>query len=220
MRYEIAWDLAWSYVPALLYGAVLTVRLAGLAIAGGLLIGVIGVNARLSDARWLRAATGLYVEVIRNTPLLVQLYFVYHALPRLGVRLDSFDAALTALALYCGAYVIEILRSGIQAVDAGQIEAATSAGLTRASVFRHVVLPQAVRIALPALAGQFISMLKLSSLASVIGAVELTYLVNDAVALTYRSFELYAMAGIVYLVMTLASAALLRLVEERLRVAA
>jgi His/Glu/Gln/Arg/opine family amino acid ABC transporter permease subunit len=219
VQYEIAWDLVWSSLPVLLHGAVLTLRLAGLGIVAGVLIGVVGVNARLSRIPWLRAATRAYVEIVRNTPILVQLYFVYHALPRMGIRLDSFESALAALALYCGAYVIEILRSGIEAVDRGQVEAATSSGLTPAATFRFVVLPQATRIALPALTGQFISMLKLSSLASVIGAVELTYLVNDAVAFTYRSFELYAMAGIVYLVMTLASAGLLRLVEARLRVA-
>ncbi len=218
MKYEISWQIVVSYAPSLLRGAVLTVELAGLSILLGLVIGVIGVLAYLSPVRPVRWVVRGYVEAVRNTPILVQLYFVYHGLPRAGIRFDSFSTALLALSLYCGAYVVEILRAGIEAVERGQVEAARASGLAEYHVFRHVILPQAMRISLPALSSQVISMLKLSSLASVIGAVEMTYLVNDAVALTYRSFELYAMAGLAYLGMTLATAALFRRLEVRLRV--
>ena len=143
--------------------------------------------------RWIMRA---YVEVMRNTPMLVQLYFIFYGLPILGIRLNSFVTALVALSIYCGAYVLEILRAGIEGVGRGQVDAARALGLPEVVVFRNVVLPQALRASLPAIGGQVIVMLKLSSLASVIGAVELTYEVVDIVAATYRSFELYAMAGL------------------------
>ncbi|MGH7342122.1 MAG: amino acid ABC transporter permease [Candidatus Rokuibacteriota bacterium] len=218
MRYEFSWEVIASSAPLLLVGVVATLELAGSSVAIGLPIGILGAAARVSRVRALRRIVGAYVEVIRNTPMLVQLYFIFYGLPRLGVRFDSDLTALLALSLYCGAYVVEIVRAGIEAVDRGQIEAARALGLGEASVFGRVVLPQAMRTALPAIGGQVIVMLKLSSLASVIGAEELTYVVVDVVAQTYRSFELYAMAGLVYLGLTLGVAALFRAVEARLRV--
>lgn len=218
MQYEISWEVVASSVPLLARGVVATLELAAASVAIGLAIGVLGAAARVSCVGALRRITAAYVEVIRNTPMLVQLYFIFYGLPRLGVRFDSDLTALIALSLYCGAYVVEIVRAGIEAVDRGQIEAARALGLGEGSVFGRVVLPQALRTGLPAIGGQVIVMLKLSSLASVIGAVELTYLVVDVVAQTYRSFELYAMAGLVYLALTLGVAALVRVIEARVRV--
>jgi polar amino acid transport system permease protein len=220
VKYEISWDVVVAYGPALARGVLLTIQLAGLSVLLGMALGVATVLVRRSRPAPLRWIARGYVEAIRNTPLLIQLYFVYQGLPRIGVRLDSFLAAVLALALYCGAYVSEILRAGIEAVDWGQFEAGRAHGLSELQLFRYVVAPQALRISLPALGSQCISMLKLSSLASVIGAVEFTYVVNDAVALTYRSFELYAVAGLIYLVMTLFTATLLRVLESRLQVPA
>jgi His/Glu/Gln/Arg/opine family amino acid ABC transporter permease subunit len=218
MKYAISWEIVVRSAPVLLKGALYTLEVAGLSILIGLGIGIAGAVVRLGPIVSLRRIAQAYVEIVRNTPILIQLYFIYHGLPRFGVRFNSFTAGLIALSVYCGAYVLEIIRAGVEAVDGGQIEAARASGLSEGSIFRHVVLPQSVRIALPALGGQFISLLKVSSLASVIGTVELTYVANDIVALTYRSFELYAMAGLLYLVMTLVTAGLLRLLEERIRV--
>lgn len=217
MEYEIAWDVVASSLPLLAKGALDTVKFAALSVLIGLVIGVGGVAARVGSIPALSWATRVYVEVVRNTPMLVQLYFIYYGLPRLGVRFDSNLTALIALSLYCGAYVLEIMRAGVEAVGRGQIDAARALGLSERVVFTSVVLPQAFRTSFPALGGQVISMVKLSSLASVIGAVELTYYVVDVVAQTYRSFELYALAGLLYLGLTLTIAGIFRAIEARLR---
>jgi polar amino acid transport system permease protein len=217
MRYDIAWDLVASSIPLLAKGVVATLEFTALSVSVGLIIGVVGAAARVGSIALLRWIAGAYVEIVRNTPMLVQLYFVFYGLPRLGIRLDSNITALIALTLYCGAYMIEIVRAGVEAVGEGQITAARALGLSEAAVFRHIVLPQAFRISLPALGGQVIVMIKLSSLASVVGAMELTYQVVDIVAQTYRSFELYAMAGLIYLGLTLAIAGVFRMIETRLR---
>ena len=217
MRYEISWELVASSIPILAKGVVATLEFAALSVLIGLVIGIAGAAARVGSIAALSWIARAYVEAIRNTPMLVQLYFVFYGLPELGIRLDSNLTALIALSLYCGAYVLEIMRAGIEAVGEGQVAAARALGLSEAAVFRHVVLPQAFRISLPALGGQVIVMVKLSSLASVIGAVELTYYVVDIVAQTYRSFELYAMAGLIYLGLTLAVAGIFRTLEARLR---
>lgn len=218
MSYTVSWDIVRSSLPLLAGGMLDTLKFAGISVAAGLIIGIAGAAARVSPIVALRNATSAYVEAIRNTPMLVQLYFVFYGLPRLGIRLDSNATALVALSLYCGAYMIEILRANIEGVGRGQVEAARALGLSEAAVFTSVVLPQAMRSSLPALGGQVIVMIKISSLASVIGAVELTYRVVDIVAENYRSFELYAMAGLAYLAMTLITAALFRLLESRMRV--
>jgi len=217
MSYAISWEVVRSALPLLAVGVLDTLKLAGLSIAIGFAIGIAGAAARVSRIASLRGAMRAYVKVVRNTPMLVQLYFVFYGLPQLGIRLDSNATALATLSLYCGAYAIEILRANIEAVGRGQVEAARALGLSEVAVFGSVVLPQALRGAIPALGGQVIVMLKISSLASVIGATELTYRVVDIVAQTYRSFELYAMAGLAYLILTLAAAWLFRLVEARLR---
>jgi len=217
LSYEIAWDLVASSIPALLKGAVGTLELTALSVSIGLVVGISGAAARVGAIPALRSLTRAYVEIIRNTPMLVQLYFVYYGLPRLGLRLDSDLTALIALSLYCGAYVVEIIRAGIEAVPRGQVDAARALGLSEFSVFSRVVLPQALRTSFPALGGQVIVMLKISSLASVIGAVELTYFAIDLVAQTYRAFEFYALVGLIYLCLTLAVGAINRRIESRLR---
>jgi polar amino acid transport system permease protein len=218
MSYQISWEVIASSLPALASGVLGTLKLASLSVAVGFAIGIAGVIARIGRSRALDWATQAYVEVVRNTPMLVQLYFVFYGLPRLGVRLDSNVTALLALSVYCGAYMVEILRAGVEGVGRGQVEAARALGFNETAVFSYIVLPQALRIALPAIGGQVIVMIKMSALASVIGAVELTYRVVDIVAQTYRSFELYALAGLIYLALTLSVAGLLRFVEARLKV--
>jgi polar amino acid transport system permease protein len=217
MGYQISWEVIASSLPALGSGVLGTLKLASLSVALGFAIGIAGAVARIGPSRALDRATQAYVEIVRNTPMLVQLYFVFYGLPRLGIRLDSNATALLALTIYCGAYMVEIVRAGVEGVGRGQVEAARALGFNEVAVFLDVVLPQALRIALPAIAGQVIVMLKMSALASVIGAVELTYRVVDIVAQTYRSFELYALAGLIYLVLTVSVAGVFRVVEARLK---
>jgi polar amino acid transport system permease protein len=191
-------------------GALATLWMSVAALALGLVIAMACTYAAGSRSRTLRAVVRGYIEVIRNTPLLVQLFIVYFSLPSLGLRLDADEAAVLGLALNFGGYATEILRSGIEAVPRGQIEAATALGLRRMRVFRHVVLFPAIRVSYPGLAAQFILILLGSSVVSAISAEELTSTVNSLQSTTFRSFEFYFAATLIYLTM----AALTRLLLD------
>jgi len=203
-------------LPVLLQGALLTLEVSVLAIVIASLLGVVGAVMRLSKTPLLSAIGGAYVEIFRNTPLLVQIFFMFFGLARVGIRLSAFQAGLLALSLYTGAYNTEVFRAGLEAVPRGLHEAATALGLKPWQRFRFVVLPVAVRITLPALGNNFIALVKNSSLVSTIGIVELTFLARDLEAWTFRSFEIYALATIIYLVMVLFLSVGLRAVEVRL----
>lgn len=202
-------------LPALLRGALLTLQVSALAIALAAAVGVGVAAARtapLPPLRWLGAA---YVEVFRNTPLLVQIFFVFFGLPRVGLRLSPFQSGLLALSLYTAAYNAEVFRAGLEAVPRGLREAAAALGLSGWQRFRHVVLPVAVRISLPALGNNFVALVKNSSLVSAIGMVELTFVARDLEAWTFRSFEVYGMATLLYLALVLLLVWALRNVESR-----
>lgn len=202
-------------LPALLRGALLTLQVSALAIALAAAVGVGIAAARtapLAPLRWLGAA---YVEVFRNTPLLVQIFFVFFGLPRVGLRLSPFQSGLLALSLYTAAYNAEVFRAGLEAVPRGLREAAAALGLSSWQRFRHVVLPVAVRISLPALGNNFVALVKNSSLVSAIGMVELTFVARDLEAWTFRSFEVYGMATLLYLALVLLLVWALRNVESR-----
>lgn len=203
-------------LPVLLRGALLTIEVSLLAIALATVLGVAGAAARLSGARLLRLAGSAYVEVFRNTPLLVQIFFLFFGLPRVGIRLSAFHSGLLALALYTGAYNTEAFRAGLEAVPRGLREAAAALGLSAWQRFRYVVLPIAVRIALPALGNNFIALLKNSSLVSTIGMVELTFMARDLETWTFRSFDVYGLATLIYLGLVLVLSWLLRGAETRM----
>jgi ABC-type amino acid transport system permease subunit len=158
----------------------------------------------------------VYVEVFRNTPLLIQIFIVYFGLPQLGLRLSPFLSGLSALVLYAAAYNAEIFRAGLEAVPKGQHEAALSGGLSTAQVLRFVVVPQAVRIAFPALGNNLVSLVKNSSLVSTIGMVELMFVANDISFNNFRTFEIYGAAGVLYVVLVLVLTRLLRVAEARM----
>ena len=165
-----------------------------------------------APARWAVAA---YVEVIRNTPLLIQIFFVYFGLPLVLVKLPAFGSGLLALTLYSAAYNAEVFRAGLEAVPYGQREAARSAGLSGWQEMRYVVLPQAVRIAFPALGNNLVSLVKNSSLVSAIGMVELMFVANDISFNNFRSFEIYGAAMLYYVVIVLGLSRALALLERR-----
>lgn len=179
----------------------------GLSIAStllGLLIGVAGAAARLSRFRAARAVAFFYVELIRNTPFLVQAYVVYFGFPSLGLRLNAITAAVIAMSLYAGAYVTEIVRAGIESIDKGQVEAARALGLSPTQTFRHVVLKPALASVYPALTSQFILIMLASSVVSTISVPELTGAANDIQGLTFRSLEAFLVVAALYLVLTAA----------------
>ena len=215
MTYSFEWGAVWKSLPLLLEGAGLTVAISSAAM---LLAVVLGMAAALVSQRQglSRALVSGYVELFRNTPLLLQIFIVYFALPQVGIKLSPFLSGLSALVLYAAAYNTEILRSGVEAVPHGQVEAARSIGLTEVQTLRHVVVPQALRIALPALGNNLVSLVKNSSLVSTIGMVELMFVANDISFNNFRTFETYGAATVLYVVLVLALTQSLRLAERAL----
>lgn len=206
-------------MPALLAGARLTVELATIAVAIGLVIGSFVGIARVGHVRIVRLLAGAYVDFIRGTPLLVQLFLVYFGLPSLiGRPVPPFVAAIAAMGINSGAYVAEIVRAGIQAIDRGQTEAARSLGLTAAQTMRYVIFPQAIRRIIPPLGNEFIALLKDSSLVSVIALEELLRKGQVVITRTLRSFEVYTVIAILYLIMTLAISKLVSWSERKLKI--
>lgn len=204
MDYVFQFGVVWREIDVLLLGAWLTLRLSALAMVFGLIVGLAGALAKASRHRTLRVITHSYVEAIRNTPFLVQVLFVYLGLPSIGMRLTPDQAALLAMVINLGAYTTEIVRAGIKAVPAGQIQAGTALGLSRWQIFRFVVCLPALRAVFPALGSQFILVMLASSVVSVISAEELTAVADTIVARNFRSFEVYLIVTGLYLAMCLA----------------
>jgi polar amino acid transport system permease protein len=202
--YVFQFGAVWREFDALLFGAWLTVRLSALAMVFGLVVGVAGALATASRWRSLRALARVYVEAIRNTPFLVQVLLVYLGLPSIGLRLRPDQAALLAMVINLGAYATEIVRAGVKAVPAGQLEAGTALGLSPWQLFRYVVWLPALRAIFPALSSQFILIMLASSVVSVISAEELTAVADTIVARNFRSFEVYLVVTGLYLAMCLA----------------
>jgi polar amino acid transport system permease protein len=203
MSYTFRFRDVWNNFDLLLEGALLTLQLSALTMALGLLIGIAGALARTSGPRPVRWAAASYVEVIRNTPLLVQLFLVFFGLPSLGLRLTAGQAAVLALTVNLGAYATEIVRAGVQAIHRSQIEAGLSLGLSRLQVFRYVVLFPALKTIYPALASQFVLLMLATSIVSQISAQELFYAAGFLESRTFRSFEIYLVVTGMYLVMAL-----------------
>ena len=194
-----------------------TVSLSAVSVALSVLIGIGVALAGLSRYRVLRMANRTYVECVRAVPLLVLLLWVYYGLPVVfGLQFDVFAAGVITLALSDSAFQAEIFRAGIQSVARGQVEAAQALGLRPWHVMRRVVLPQAIRRILPALGNQFIYVLKMSSLISVVGLQELTRRANELTIVEYRPLEIYSLLVLEYLVLILLVSALVRRVETRL----
>jgi polar amino acid transport system permease protein len=169
---------------------------------GGLFIAIFCVFLGATGSKSVRLLVESYVEIIRNTPFLVQLFVLYFSLPALGIRLNADQAAVIGLSVSFGGYATEILRSGIEAVSRGQIEAGRSLGLHRIMIFRHIVMPQAIKIIYPALSSQITILLLGSSVVSAISATELTAISNSLQSQTFRSFEFYFVAAGMYLIMS------------------
>ena len=212
-------ELVFNSFPLLLVGAGVTIQITVLSTAIGFVIGLIVGVARISHVRLLRMLAEVYVEFFRGTPLLVQIFLFYFALPVLtGQRIDPFIAAISACGINSGAYVAEIFRAGIQSVDEGQMEAGRSLGMTWLQTMRYIIVPQAFKRVIPPLGNEFIAMLKDSSLVSVIGFEELTRRGQLIIAKTYGSFEIWMSVAVIYLVMTLTISRFVAYLERRCRV--
>jgi len=201
MTYTFHWEVPFQNLPQFLWGALATLEMSGVACLLGLVVAVAGALARLSKNKYLRWIATAYVEVIRNTPFLVQLFYVYFGLVAIGINLEAFSVAIITLTLNCGAYCTEIIRGGIQSIHRGQTEAGLSLGMTHWQVFRYVILMPTLRVVWPPLASQFIATMLGSSVVSAISAEELTYAGMMLESRTFRTFEIFFFLAIVYFLM-------------------
>jgi len=202
MGYKLDFGAVIDAFPALLWGCVGTLGLALGGMALAIVIGIGGVvlrDSRFAPLRWLVIS---FVELIRNTPFLVQIYFIFFALPLAGIKLDPTPTAIIALGVNGGAYAIEIIRGGVQSINKGQIEAGLALGLHKAQVFRLIVLKPALRAIYPSLTSQFILLTLTTSIASAIAAYELTSVAQRVESDSFRSFEVYGTVTLLYLAMS------------------
>ena len=215
---EFDLSLVTDSLPLLLQGALVTLEITALAVGLGLVFGLVAALAQLSKFAPLRLTAKVYVDFIRGTPLLVQIFIIYFALPVvIGHRIDPFFAAVAACSINSGAYVAEIFRAGIQSIDIGQMRAGLSLGMNWTMTMRYIVLPQAFKRIIPPLGNEFIAMLKDSSLVSVIGFEELTRSGQLIIAETYGSLEIWSAVAIIYLVMTLTITRIVSVLEKKFR---
>ena len=209
-------DLVVNSFPLLLLGAGVTIKITAMSVAVGVIIGLFVGIARICRVRPLEWLAAVYVDFFRGTPLLVQIFLVYFALPVItGQRIDPYIAAIGACGINSGAYVAEIFRAGIQSIDNGQMEAGRSLGMTWGQTMRYIIVPQAFKRVIPPLGNEFIALLKDSSLVSVIGFEELTRRGQLIIAKTYGSLEIWISVAIVYLVMTLTISRFVAYLEKR-----
>jgi polar amino acid transport system permease protein len=208
MNYNFKFDILLRYQSEILDGVLLTLGLSAVTMIFGLVIGLAVATASGSPSKFLSVPARIYVEAIRNTPLLVQLFIVFFGLPSLGLRLSANTAALIALSINMGAYAAEILRAGFESVRRSQIEAGRALGLTAGQTFRNIVLFQAMKAIFPALASQFVLIMLATCVVSSIGVPELFHQAAFIDSRTYRSFEAYALITLSYLVLTLGFRAL------------
>lgn len=207
----------YKFLPTLLKGAGITVVLSVTSMAIAIAFGLILSLSRLYGQAPLRFLSTSYIEVYRGTPLLIQLYILYYGLPNIGITLSPIAAAITGLGMNYAAYEAEIYRAGIEAVPKGQMEAALSLGMTKPLAIKRIILPQALRIAIPPVTNDFIALFKDSSLVSVIAMVELTKTYSILAATTLRFFELGIIVAILYFAMSYPLSLLARRLEKRLK---
>lgn len=213
---QFNFDLVVNSFPLLLMGAGVTIKITALSVALGVVIGLFVGIARISRIKILRVLAAIYVDFFRGTPLLVQIFLVYFALPVItGQRVDPFVAAIGSCGINSGAYVAEIFRAGIQSIDKGQMEAGRSLGMTWVQTMRYIIVPQAFKRVIPPLGNEFIALLKDSSLVSVIGFEELTRRGQLIIAKTYGSLEIWISVAVIYLAMTLTISRFVAYLERR-----
>ena len=204
-------------MPQLTMGMKLTLQMTILSLVLAVIVGMITCLFSISKVKPLNWISGIYLSLIRGTPLMVQAFFIYFGITgALGIRITSFSAAILVLCLNAGAYLSEIFRSGIAAVNKGQMEAARSLGLPYGVAMRKIILPQAIRIVIPSVLNQFIITLKDTSILSVIGCGELMRQGQLIVARNYESFKTYAIVAVMYYVVVVVLTKIFQMIERRL----
>jgi len=209
MSYTLQFGQVWPHVPFLLAGALLSLQIAFLAFCGGLLIGTLGAAGKSFGGPTLRRGIDAYVVFFTNTPQLVQIYFLYFALPDAGILLSSYAAVLIGMTLNAGAYLTEIQRAGFESVRQTEMEAAETLGFSRAQQIRYVILPHVARVLFPPLSNQYILMTLGTSMAAIFGVEELTGRAFNLNSQTFRSIEVFSVTALLYIVITFFATAIL-----------
>jgi polar amino acid transport system permease protein len=210
VNYHFDFGAVLAYWPLLLKGIGITIELISFGAVFGVLLGIACAWTRTFGPRLLRPLVKGYVELIRNTPFLIQLFFVFFGLPSLGIHLSEMQAAILAMVINLGAYSAEIVRAGIEVTPKGQLEAAASLAMTRLQIFRHVVLLPALRRIWPALSSQIVIVMLGSAVVSQIAAEDLSYAVNLIQSRNFRAFESYIVGTVIYLLLSILLRQLLR----------
>ena len=209
---------AGEYLPDLLRGALVSVELTVTVMALSLIFGLIVALARLTHFRAVRAASTFYIEIIRGTPALLQLFYIYFVLPAFGIKFEPFTAGVIGLTLNYSAYLSEVYRAGIQAVARGQLEAAQALGMSRTLMMRLIILPQAVRIVVPPLGNYFISLFKDTALASLITVRELIFTGQIIAATNFQYFAIFTIIGVIYLGLSYPGSLGVQYLERRMKI--
>lgn len=211
------WEIFTTKFPVFMQGVGVTLELAFFTVLLGSLLGLIVAILRRIRFLPVRIIMNVYVAFIRGTPLLVQVLMIVYGLPQLGLRLPRMTLCVIALVINSGAYMAELIRAGLQSVDIGQSEAADSLGMSSSQKMLYVILPQAIKVTLPAVGNEFIAIIKESSVLYAVGVYELTYQANKLASVNYRYLETLIVAALIYFVLTYAMSKLLALLEGRMR---
>jgi polar amino acid transport system permease protein len=210
MTYKLQFADLLPYWDAIAAGLVFTIVLTIASTVAGVALGTVGASLRVFGPKWAGAIVSAYVEIVRNTPFIVQLFFIFFGLPAAGVKLTETQAAFFAMTVNLGAYSAEIIRAGMEAIPKGHVEAGVSLAMSRLQVVRHVVLMPAFQKVYPALCSQIVIVMLGSSVVSQISAEDLTYAANFIQSRNFRAFEVYLVATLLYLLLAVATRAILR----------
>jgi polar amino acid transport system permease protein len=216
-QYTFRWDVVAANLPFLLSGLWLTLTISAITLVASVILGMVVALADMSRFWPVRLVGQLWGEVIRNTPILVQLLWTYYVLPIVfGIEINAFFASIIGLSIYSSAFIAEVYRAGIQSVPKGHREAAQVLGLSPFDAFARIVMPQAIRTILPPLAANFVQLIKYSSLASVISVGEVTRRATELSSTTFRPLEIFSFVALVYLAICWPLAQAIRIWERRL----
>ncbi|MDG2918273.1 amino acid ABC transporter permease [Bisgaard Taxon 10/6] len=211
------WQYIWNAVPRFIDATLLTLNLSLWSIILSMIIGMFCAVALVYKIRGLQGFVKAYIELSRNTPLLIQVFFLYFGLSKIGIKLDGFTCGIIGLAFLGGSYMAEAFRAGLEAVSKGQIESALSLGLTSRQVFRYVIFPQAFAISTPAIGANCLFLMKETSVISAIAVAELMFLAKDIIGMDYKTNEALFLLVVFYLIILLPVSVYIRYLERRLR---
>ena len=217
LDFGLNWDVIAQYSPLYQKAAILTVKLGVLGVLFAVLIGLVCALVQYYKIPVLKQITAVYIELSRNTPLLVQLFFIYYGLPKIGLKISASVCGVVGLAFLGGSYMAETFRSGLEAVEPIQTESAYSLGMNRAQTFRYVILPQAMSVSVPAFVANVIFLLKETSVFSAVSLMDLMFTAKDLIGLYYKTTEALFLLVVFYLIILLPVSILGSIVERRIR---